>query len=109
MKRMVAPKMAAKGPAISPIYGILCAKLATGSPMCAAKSCQVNTPNPIVENETAKMKTVKIKVKEVRGITVAGLLVSCAAWDMDSKPTKEMMAKEDPYMKLFSDGNWVFH
>jgi hypothetical protein len=66
-------------------------------------------PRPIVEKAMAKMKTVKINVIEVRGMIVAGLLVSWAAWDIDSSPTKEMIAREEPYMNSFREGNCVFH
>jgi hypothetical protein len=62
-----------------------------------------------VENANAKMKTVKIKVIEVRGMIVAGLLVSWAAWEIDSSPTKEMIANEEPYINSFIVGNCVVH
>jgi hypothetical protein len=51
------------------------------------------------------MNTVKIKVMEVRGMIVAGLLVSWAACEIDSKPTKEIIAREEPYMNSFKLGN----
>jgi len=63
----------------------------------------------MVEKAKAKMNTVKIKVMEVRGMIVAGLLVSWAAWEIDSNPTKEMMAKDDPYINSFVVGNCVVH
>jgi hypothetical protein len=59
----------------------------------------------MVENAKAKMNTVKIKVMEVRGMIVAGLLVSWAAWEIDSSPTNEIMAREEPYMNSFKLGN----
>ena len=103
MSKIVAPRMAAKGPAITPIKGIAWASLATGSP--CGNSCHGKIPRPMVEKAKAKMNTVKIKVIEVRGMIVAGLLVSWAAWEIDSKPTKEMMAREEPYINSFIVGN----
>src|SRR3990172_7019541 len=94
MSKIVAPRMAAKGPAITPKTGIAWASLATGSP--CGNSCHGRIPKPMVEKARAKMNTVKIKVMEVRGMIVAGLLVSWAAWGIDSNPTKEMIAKEEP-------------
>ena len=100
MNKINAPNAAAKGPAINPTKGMASAKTATGLSMFAANSCQGKMPKPKVEKATAKMNTVKIKVMEVRGITVAGRLVSCATSEMDSKPTKDMIAMEEPYIKL---------
>ena len=39
---------------------------------------------------------VRISAIEVRGITAVGRSVSCAACEIDSSPTKEMMASEVP-------------
>ena len=105
MKRIKAPNAAAKGPAIKPTKGMASAKTATGLSMFLANSCQGRMPKPKVEKATAKMNTVKIRVMEVLGIMVAGRLVSCATSDMDSRPTKEMMAMDEPYIKLWSEGN----
>ena len=42
------------------------------------------------------MNTVKISVIEVRGMMVAGRRVSCAACEIDSSPTNEMIASDEP-------------
>ena len=62
-----------------------------------------------VEKATAKMNTVKIRLMEVRGTMVAGRRVSWAACEMDSSPTKEMMASEEPYMKRSRVGASMTH
>ena len=51
------------------------------------------------------MKTVKIKVSDVRGMMVAGRRVSWAACEIDSSPTNEIIASDDPYMKWRRVGN----
>ena len=68
--------------------------------MFCAKSETWRMPNPTVEKPTAKIKTVNIRAILVLGIIVAGRRVSCAAWEIDSSPTNEIMARLDPYMNL---------
>src|SRR5262249_47036572 len=103
ISKIVAPRIAAKGPATSPAYGIRWARCATGSSIGTVR--HGITPNVSVEKASAKMNTVKISVSEVRGMIVAGRRVSCAACEMDSSPTNEIIASEEPYMKWCRVGN----
>src|SRR5581483_5039851 len=96
MARMVSPRNAAHGPAMKPMNGMLCASSATGSLMLALNACHGSTPRPSVENAMAKMNTVKMSVIDVRGMIVAGRRVSCAACEIDSRPTNEMIASDEP-------------
>ena len=60
-----------------------------------------------LEYANAKMRMVRINPIEVRGITEAGRCVSCAACEIDSKPTKEMMASDTPFISWNHVGQLV--
>src|SRR5215472_10880523 len=96
--RIVAPSSAANGPAAIPINGTWLARVATGSDFASLNTSHGTRPLARVENATAKINTVKIRVSDVRGTIVAGRRVSWAACEIDSRPTKEMIAREEPYM-----------
>src|SRR5579872_6095651 len=58
-------------------------------------------PRTKLEYAKAKIKIVRIRATEVRGMTREGRWVSSAACEMLSRPTKEMIAKETPRSSSF--------
>jgi hypothetical protein len=62
----------------------------------AASDSQRSMPSDSDEKPTANRNTVNTSVTAVRGMIVAGRRVSCAACDMDSRPTKASIARDAP-------------
>src|SRR5579864_155639 len=104
MKTMMAPIRAVIGAATAPMTGIWPAISATGSPAWPAKPlCDPgpsgNIPAASTEKAIANSKTERMRPIEVRGMMVAGRRVSWATCEIDSSPTKEMMASDEPSAK----------
>src|SRR6202023_1280790 len=101
MKTMTPPISAVSGAATIPITGMWPAIRATGSPLWPKKPLcgpwpSGNIPAARIENAIAKRRTERMRPIDVRGMMVAGRRVSCATCEMDSRPTNEMMASEEP-------------
>ena len=64
-------------------------------------------PSAKFEYASAKIKIVKISAIEVRGMIEAGRCVSCAACEIDSKPTNEMIASDVPSISWYGVGQWI--
>ena len=64
-------------------------------------------PSAKLEYDRAKIRIVRIRLIDVRGITLAGRCVSWAACEIDSSPTNEMIASETPFIRLKGVGHAV--
>ena len=104
MKTMTPPISAVSGAATMPITGMRPAISATGSPLWPKKPLcgpgpRGSMPAASTEKASAKRRTERISPIEVLGMMVAGRRVSWATCEMDSSPTKEMMASDEPRAK----------
>src|SRR5579872_4588399 len=61
-------------------------------------------PSARFEYDSAKIKIVRIKATDVRGMIDAGRWVSSAACEIDSSPTKETIASDVPFMRSNGEG-----
>ena len=81
---------------MAPIKGIRAATSATGSPSCPLNADGSIIPVARMENESAKIRTLRTSPIVVRGMMVAGRRVSWATCEIDSRPTNEMIASDVP-------------